>query len=193
MSGRTGTVPAVVRTPGRSTAEREGSGAGPAFQPDREGRGVPLPADWTLRSCLELGALPSAVPCARLHARQLLWEWGLTALAETVELLVSEIVTNGVRASVAAASCQGGEPPPGGLPIVWFCLASDGRSVLVQVWDGSREAPAPQAVETDAESGRGLLLVEYLSAQWGTYAPEESSGKVVWALAAPQPDDVAEG
>jgi hypothetical protein len=30
---------------------------------------------WPLRSFLELGALPSAVPCARLHTRQLLWEW----------------------------------------------------------------------------------------------------------------------
>jgi hypothetical protein len=50
---------------------------------------------WPLRTFLELGALPSAVPCARLHTRQLLWEWGLAAdLADTAELLVSEIVTN---------------------------------------------------------------------------------------------------
>jgi len=26
---------------------------------------------------LELGALPTAVPCARLHVRHLVWEWGL--------------------------------------------------------------------------------------------------------------------
>jgi len=32
--------------------------------------------EWPLRSYLELGALPSAVPCARLHAKQVLWEWG---------------------------------------------------------------------------------------------------------------------
>ena len=36
---------------------------------------------WPLRSYLELGALPTAVPCARLHARHLLWEWGLNELA----------------------------------------------------------------------------------------------------------------
>lgn len=29
---------------------------------------------WPLRSYLELGILPSAVPCARLHARNILWE-----------------------------------------------------------------------------------------------------------------------
>jgi len=49
------------------------------------------------RSHLVLGALPSAVPCARLHAKLVLAEWGLKALAETAELLVSELVTNAVR------------------------------------------------------------------------------------------------
>jgi hypothetical protein len=33
-------------------------------------------ASWPLRSHLELGALSSAVPCARLHAKHVLWEWG---------------------------------------------------------------------------------------------------------------------
>jgi len=31
---------------------------------------------WPLRSSLELGALSSAVPCARLHVKHVLWEWG---------------------------------------------------------------------------------------------------------------------
>jgi hypothetical protein len=44
------------------------------------------------------GAFPSAVPCARMHARQIVWEWGLAALAEPVELVVSELITNAVRA-----------------------------------------------------------------------------------------------
>ena len=42
------------------------------------------------RTSLLLGALPSAVPCARLHARQVLWEWGLSKNAETAELLLSD-------------------------------------------------------------------------------------------------------
>src|SRR5579872_687081 len=53
------------------------------------------------RSSLGLGALPSAVPCARLHARQVLWEWGLS---EVAELLVSELVTNAVQAAQATVS-----------------------------------------------------------------------------------------
>jgi hypothetical protein len=40
---------------------------------------APLAARWPLRTFLELGALPGAVPCARLHARNVLGEWGLTA------------------------------------------------------------------------------------------------------------------
>ena len=56
--------------------------------------------------------------------------------------------------------------------------------MLVQVWDDSSGRPSRQDEETEAESGRGLLLVEHLSAQWGTYVPQESSGKVVWAMCA---------
>ncbi|SRR6266498_5083802 len=57
-------------------------------------------ATWPLHSYLELGALPTAPGCARSHARLLIAEWGLAGLADTVELVVSELVTNGVRASV---------------------------------------------------------------------------------------------
>ena len=52
-----------------------------------------------IRTPLELGALPTAVPCARLHARHVLREWGLNALAPDSELLVSELVTNAVKAT----------------------------------------------------------------------------------------------
>ena len=54
---------------------------------------------WPLRSGLELAAFPTAVPCARLHARHITLEWGLRALAEPTELLVSELATNAIRAS----------------------------------------------------------------------------------------------
>jgi hypothetical protein len=47
----------------------------------------------------QVGALPGAVPCARLHARLVVCEWGLNQRAETVELVVSELATNAVLAS----------------------------------------------------------------------------------------------
>jgi anti-sigma regulatory factor (Ser/Thr protein kinase) len=130
-------------------------------------------AAWPLRSYLELGALPGAVPCARLHARHVLWEWRLEERAETVELLVSELMTNAVRAS--------GDLAAGAAPVrLWLC--SDRTRVVIQVWDGSAQMPVRHDAEPETEDGRGLLLVESLSAGWGSYRPEGSSGKVVWAI-----------
>lgn len=139
---------------------------------------------WPLRSCLELGALPSTVPCARLHTRLVLAEWGLKAQVETAELLVSELVTNAVQASEGMIGCryQGRWTP--GVPPVRMWLCSDKQSVLVQVWDGSDRRPERKDVDLEAVGGRGLLLVEALSTEWGTYSPERSTGKVVWALVA---------
>ncbi len=34
-----------------------------------------MAGEWLLQDFIELGALPGAVPCARLHVRQVLWEY----------------------------------------------------------------------------------------------------------------------
>ena len=137
---------------------------------------------WPLRTYLELGALPSAVPCARLHARQVVWEWGIQAMSDPVELIVSELVTNSVRASEALAGCRlDGHWMPG-VPPVRMWLWSDGKIVLVQVWDGDDRMPQRKDAGVDCEGGRGLMLVEAVSAEWGAYPPEWGSGKVTWAV-----------
>jgi anti-sigma regulatory factor (Ser/Thr protein kinase) len=131
---------------------------------------------WPLRSSLILGALPGAVPCARLHARQVLWEWRLDSIADTVELLVSELVTNGVKASREMEN----------VPPVWLRLSSDRVRVRIEVWDGNPYPPLPKGLGEDRipavaeESGRGLFLVETLSQRWNWYMSREWSGKVVW-------------
>jgi anti-sigma regulatory factor (Ser/Thr protein kinase) len=150
-----------------------------------------------LQSNLKLGAYPTATSCARLHAKSVAWEWGLAELAETVELVVSELTTNAVKA--AAAHQETGEMP--GVPYVWVRLTPGQRQVLVEVWDSNPEPPVRADPDLAAESGRGLLLVEAVSATWGYYhvnggAAEESreaglerqpTGKVVWALVAAKP------
>jgi anti-sigma regulatory factor (Ser/Thr protein kinase) len=137
---------------------------------------------WPLQSYLEFGALPSAVPCARLHTRQVAWEWGLGELSASVELIVSELVTNAQRASAGiTGSRYRGQWRPG-VPPIRLWLGSDNQRVLVQVWDGDHHLPEPQAAGLEAESGRGLLLVDSLSQEWGASTPEGSSGKIVWAL-----------
>jgi anti-sigma regulatory factor (Ser/Thr protein kinase) len=125
--------------------------------------------DWPLRSRLELGAFPTAVPCARLHARHIALEWGLRALAEPTELLVSELATNAIRASAGLLS-----------PVIRLCLASDRHGIVVRVWDGNDQMPARRDTGPDSECGRGLLLVESLSTDWGSY--RKANGKVVWAM-----------
>jgi anti-sigma regulatory factor (Ser/Thr protein kinase) len=147
-----------------------GSGVGPASRVNT--------SDWPLQSHLELGALPSAVPSARLHARHVVAEWGLASIADTVELVVSELVTNGVKASQALDH----------LSPVWLGLAGNEHEVFVAVWDGNEEpvqasADSDELPDLEAEGGRGLLLVASLSTDWGVYWPEGSyGGKVVWSV-----------
>ena len=135
--------------------------------------------DWPLRSYLELGILPGAVPCARLHARHLLWEWGLVELCELVELLVSELVTNAVRASQLTGN--------GSSIRLW--LRSDKNIVLILVWDENPRPPVRMDVTENAESGRGLVLVEAFSDAWNWYRPDGMVGKIVWAQVSRKPPD----
>jgi anti-sigma regulatory factor (Ser/Thr protein kinase) len=111
------------------------------------------------------------VPCARLHAKLVAQEWGLTALADAVELVVSELITNAVHASRVV----------GPVPFVQLELLADEERVLIVVWDASPCAPIRADASAGAESGRGLLLVEAASAQWGSSA-SPAGGKTVWAL-----------
>ncbi|HEV2370528.1 MAG TPA: ATP-binding protein [Streptosporangiaceae bacterium] len=128
--------------------------------------------EWPLRSYLELGALPSAVPCARLHAKQVLWEWGLSDFSDKAELVLSELLTNAIQASRSDDHV---------LPVyVW--LSSDRSGLLIQVKDTIDRPPTRTHADDQDESGRGLLIVDAVSMQWGWHATEDQSGKVVWAL-----------
>jgi anti-sigma regulatory factor (Ser/Thr protein kinase) len=128
-------------------------------------------AAWPLTTYLELAAMPTAVPCFRLHARAVVMEWQLPRLAESAELLVSELVTNAIRAS--------GRLRTGQTPVVRLWMVSDRTLLVIHVWDGSGEMPLRRDAGPEADSGRGLMLVEALGKNWGTYRLD--SGKVVWA------------
>ena len=111
-----------------------GSGVGPALHRDES---VPYP--WPPHDYLELGALPAAVPCARLHARSLLSEWGLDWLAPDAELLVAGLMANAVTATAAHDEAA-----------VRLRLSSDGTRVLIEVWDAG---PWPPAAADHGEDG----------------------------------------
>ncbi len=134
-----------------------------------------MAAEWPLRDFIEFGALPGAVPCTRLHARQVLWEWGAAPLTNSAELVVSELMTNAVAASQFAGFV---------LPVrLW--LLSDKTRVLILIWDSNPQPPVRAGSGDEAESGRGLVLVEAVSTRWGSYPTPGLGGKVVWALCEP--------
>lgn len=128
--------------------------------------------EWPRETFLELGAFPTAVACLRWHAKQVLWEWGLTRFVDAVELLVSELVTNAVKASSS---------PDWIFPVRMWLRADDSR-VLILIWDANPQPPKRTDADEDSEAGRGLFLVESLSAKWDWYQHAKLGGKVVWCL-----------
>ncbi|HEY5834313.1 SpoIIE family protein phosphatase [Streptomyces sp.] len=118
---------------------------------------------WTLRPD------HSEVAKARALTRRQLVHWGLDRLADTAELLVSELVTN----AITAASYE-----------VELRLMRVGK-LLVEVSDDNHNLPQLQRADPDDVQGRGLALVSHLSRRWGT--SRKAVGKVVW-FELPLPD-----
>src|SRR5215468_5274692 len=94
---------------------------------------------WPLQNYLELGALPGAVPSARLHVRLILYEWGIQESGGTIELIVSELITNAVQVSQGLERTQYHGRWRPGTPPVRLWIESDREQVLVRVWDGNDE------------------------------------------------------
>jgi signal transduction histidine kinase len=128
---------------------------------------------------LELAAVPAAVGHARRFTRRQLIRWRLDELIDDVELLVSELLSNAVKATGAfAAPASSPEPRDdrGAVVIVRFRLA--GTDLYVEVSDSDPAPPVPADPAELDQHGRGLHLVAALSDDWGHYAAE--TGKTVW-------------
>jgi anti-sigma regulatory factor (Ser/Thr protein kinase) len=123
------------------------------------------------RAFLDLGAVLTAPRCARAWTKQILWEWRLTELSDTAELLVGELVANSVKASRALDR-----------PAIRLVLTFDLGELAILVRDDHPGAPQARHPDADAESGRGLLVVENLSARSGWYPLKDGPGKVTWAV-----------
>src|SRR5712691_1718710 len=105
-----------------------------------------------------LGALSTAPRLARMFTVMVLVGWGLGAVADDAEAVISEMTTN----VVDAATGPDGQPrydAAGRLPVLWLRLLSDGALGQLEVWDDiPREfgAPAERRAGATDESGRGL-------------------------------------
>ncbi|MGW7362128.1 SpoIIE family protein phosphatase [Streptomyces sp. NPDC054841] len=118
---------------------------------------------------LELPSDPAMVAHARTLTERQLRTWGLSELSFTAELVVSELVTNGIRYATG--------------PVVLRLIRD--RCLLCEVSDSAHTAPHLRRARRDDEGGRGLFLVAQMSQRWGTRYT--SSGKTIWAeLAIPK-------
>ncbi|MEU3919210.1 SpoIIE family protein phosphatase [Streptomyces sp. NPDC029004] len=134
-------------------------------------QGLPVDAvgDW------RLPREPRSVGRARELARAQLVTWDLEALVDTVELLVSELVTNALRYGEGEIRLR---------------LLRD-RTLVCEVWDAGLVQPRRRRARDTDEGGRGLQLVGLLSAAWGSRRTPR--GKTVWfELALPDGDSAAE-
>jgi two-component sensor histidine kinase len=113
---------------------------------------------------MQLQALPSSAAEARRFALATLADWGLTRLKDTVTLLVTELVSNGVRHARTSLELR---------------LSFDGSCLRIAVADGDARPPVARTREERTVGGWGLTLIDALSTEWGTDV-EESRGKTVW-------------
>ncbi len=120
----------------------------------------------------------SSVPKARRYTADLAHAWDLGDVVDTAELLVAELTTNAVE-----ASCRtGGHTTPGRRERIALRLTCTDTTMVIEVWDEAAAVPVRRAQAAEAESGRGLFLVEALSQDFGYYPT--SGGKVVWCVIA---------
>lgn len=116
-----------------------------------------------LQADLRLPAEAAAVASARRFTESWLGRWKLSHLTETMNLLVTELVTNAVVHGGTGADLK---------------LLFDSECLRVEVRDGSSAKPRVKNYSTTATTGRGMQIVDALADRWGT--TEEDPGKVVW-------------
>ncbi|OQR62161.1 diguanylate cyclase [Streptomyces maremycinicus] len=122
-----------------------------------------LPAAPLAAVTTHLAAAPVSVPEGRTFLHKALTSWNCTERADDALLLLSETLTNAVQHS---------EGPIG------LHLHRTATDLTVEVSDRSPQLPQPRAPVEHAESGRGLILVRALAADWGVRPTDE--GKATW-------------
>ena len=127
-----------------------------------------------LSSRIAFTAAPAAVRRARHWIAAQLARTDPAELIDAAVLLVSELVTNAVHASAAAAGSSGADPGR-----VELAVARTRDTVRIEVSDSAHGSlPAPADPSADDESGRGLQVITALTRQWGCRSVQR--GKVVW-------------
>ncbi|MEU7983266.1 ATP-binding protein [Streptosporangium canum] len=146
---------------------------------------------------LELSVFPTSPYYARVHVQRVLEGWRRDDLIETAQLVVSELVSNAIKAHVSPPAATESFAVTGSFAVteaaahaspdhIWMDLYPAGDTIVLRVWDASRTPPVLRTPDLDDEGGRGLCLVDLLARSWGYYRPA-SGGKVVWCTLAASP------
>ena len=138
---------------------------------------------------IRLASRLSAVSAARSEVEAAICAWCVAVDRDVAILLTSELVTNAVTHATAHASRNGrAARRADAAEAVLLVIAADDAGLRVDVHDGSGDLPVVSdcPAEADAETGRGLLLVTSLSAEWGFY--RTPGGKAVYFTLRAQPD-----
>jgi len=147
------------------------------------GLGAANRANAGVRLCrvVRLASRLSAVAGARAEVEAAIAAWCVAVDPDVAILLTSELVTNAVTHATARSGRNEAAASRGGAAeVVLLVIAADDAGLRVDVHDGSVDLPlvADCPAEADAETGRGLLLVTSLSAEWGFY--RTPGGKAVY-------------
>jgi anti-sigma regulatory factor (Ser/Thr protein kinase) len=119
-----------------------------------------------------LAAGPAAAAEARNRVRTAICAWDAPVDPDLAVLLTSELVTNAIRHEIGET--------------VMLAITCYPDQLRVDVYDSSWALPMLADAPADAETGRGLMLVATLSAEWGFY--RTPAGKAVYFTLAFQPD-----
>ena len=108
-------------------------------------------------------AEPASAARARQFVDAALRTWDCDAMVDVASLLVSELVANSVLHARTAVA---------------VVISRHGDRLRIEVQDGVSRAPARKHYSTLATTGRGLMLVERMAADWGVRPT--ATGKGVW-------------
>lgn len=129
--------------------------------------GLRQPTKCSMRT--DLPAELKRVPAARHALQDQLAHWGLSLLADELALAVDELLANAVL-----HGCTGGQET------VTLTACRTARELRIAVEDPSPRQPQLQNPSSEAESGRGLALIDALCDRWGVTPAAEGVGKQVW-------------
>ena len=115
---------------------------------------------------LDIAAGAAAAREGRRYVEREVAARGATAIVDDAALVAAELLANAIHH---------------GAPPVSITVAGEATRIRIAVHDGNPRPPVRPAASTTNMTGRGLALVNAVSARWGVEPDAAGGGKLVWA------------